>query len=139
MRSYLRNSPQAAARIVALTMLADGAPCRDELEAAERLDLYARLGLDAADWQRVMHACCEDLLTSTHLSWDRCCRVDEETLAHLAAEVEDPRLRQAVLGLCCAVANADGRVTDGEWVVLTAMLDQWGPQRGALGRIRKTS
>lgn len=48
MRTYPRNSPQAAARIVALAMLADGHVCRSEIEALERCDAAARLGLSRA-------------------------------------------------------------------------------------------
>ena len=136
MRTYRHNSPQAAARIVALAMLADGDPSAGELAAAERQDLYRRLGLDPGEWQRVMHACCEDLQVTPHLAWDTCYRLDERTLAQILAEVEDPRLRLAVLTLCCAVVNADGRVTDGEWVLLAATLEQWSLQRAMLRAVR---
>ena len=44
MRTYPNNSPQAAARIVALAMLADGHLCKTELDLLERMDAIARLG-----------------------------------------------------------------------------------------------
>ena len=37
MRTYARSSPYAAARIVALTLLADGYLCKTELDALDRL------------------------------------------------------------------------------------------------------
>ena len=44
MRNYPANSPQAAARIVALTMLADGYLSKAELDAMERHGGYRLLG-----------------------------------------------------------------------------------------------
>jgi hypothetical protein len=37
MRSYPRNSPEAAARIVALVLICDGHVCRSEVETLHRL------------------------------------------------------------------------------------------------------
>ena len=46
MRSYPRNSPEAAARIVALVLVADGHVCRSEFDALNQLDATGQLGLD---------------------------------------------------------------------------------------------
>jgi hypothetical protein len=56
MRSYPHNSPEAAARIVALAMLADGHLSKSEFDALERLNIYGRLGLGPADWDSVIVA-----------------------------------------------------------------------------------
>jgi len=45
MRSYPANSPQAAARIVALTVLADGDIGDAEIEWLDRLAVHEQLGL----------------------------------------------------------------------------------------------
>lgn len=126
MRSYPRNSPQAAARIVALAMIADGHPCKAELDALTRVDGHLRLGLDPAGLHAVMQTLCEDLLAAAHGSWSDACRIDPRTLAGVMAEIDDPRLRLKVLQLCLAVAEADGDVGDGESVVLSAVVEQWG-------------
>jgi tellurite resistance protein len=47
----------------------------------------------------------------------------------LMAEVERPALREAVLQLCVAIAEADGHVADGETLVLVAAVEQWGLQQ----------
>ena len=129
MRTYPHDSPQAAARIVSLAMLADGHLGQNELDTITRLPPQARLGLEPAAWRQVMHAFCEDLLATEPMAWADACRVDPRTLRHLLAEVEDPVLRQRVLQLCLAVAEADGWVSDGESAVLTAAVEQWGLQR----------
>ena len=128
MRSYPTNSPQAAARIVALTLLADGHLARSELDALERFGAHQQLGLDREDLHAVLHGFCEDLLHSAHLSWDEACRVDPRTLAQLMAEVDDPALRRKVLRLCLQVVQADDHVADGEAIVLGTALEQWGLQ-----------
>ena len=45
MRHYPRNSPQAAARIVALTLLADGHLSKAEVEVGQKVKRGDRLGL----------------------------------------------------------------------------------------------
>jgi hypothetical protein len=109
MRSYPTNSPQAAARIVALAMLADGHLCRREVAAIEALPGERRLGLSPEQWQGVMHGLCEDLLAS-HPDM---------------AEITSPPLREQVLSLCLAVAEVDQRFTDGEAWLLNAAVREW--------------
>ena len=45
MRSYPHDSPQAAARIVTLAMLADGAVSGAEIDALDRSGVHQQLGL----------------------------------------------------------------------------------------------
>ncbi len=129
MRSYPRNSPQAAARIVVLAMLADGHLAKAELELLERLGVARQLGLPEAELHAVLHAFCEDLLASAHLTWADACRIDPRTLAGLMAVVDDPALRRTVLNLCVAVAEADQQVDEAESIVLATAVEQWGLHR----------
>lgn len=128
MRCYPIDSPQAAARIVALAAMADGHLDRRELDLLERIGVHDRLGLTRADWHDVLHALCEDLLACTRLTWGDACTVDPLTLQHLLAEVHDPALRERVLALSLAAAEADAQVTDGEALVLAAAVERWGLQ-----------
>ncbi|WP_096669701.1 TerB family tellurite resistance protein [Polaromonas sp. AET17H-212] len=132
MRSYPRNSPQAAARIVALAMLADGSMCKKELDTFDRLDVDAQIGLDKAEFHAVVQTFCEDLLSAAHSSWSDMCRVDPKTLAELMAEIDSPELRRKLIGLCVTIVEADGRVADGESIVLVAAVEHWGLQREML-------
>lgn len=132
MRPYPTNSPQAAARIVALVMLADGQLTRTELGALDRLQVHARLGLDRAGMRRVIHEVCEDLLDEAHLAWTDTCRVTPRSLEQLMQEIEDPELRRTVIGLAVQLAETDGRIADGEEAVLVAAVEHWGLQREML-------
>ena len=132
MRTYPNNSPQAAARIVALAMLADGQISRSEIEVLDRLRCHEQLGLRPDEMRTVVHSLCDDMLSTAELTWATACQVDPRTLAILMAEIDDPELRLKVLALCVAVIEADGRVVPNEAIVLTAAVEQWGLQRRIL-------
>ena len=131
MRHAPRNSPQAAGRILALALLSDGHLSR-ELDMLDRLDTHTALGLDRTALHTVVHSFCEDLLSSRHLTWDGACQVDQATLASLMADIDVPALRQTLLRLCLAIVDADDQVADGESLMLTAAIDQWGLHRDML-------
>lgn len=132
MRHYHRDSPQAAARIVALAVLADRDIGDTELELLDRLAVHEQLGLDRSQLQTVLDNFCEDLLSSEQLQWSDTCPVDERTLASLMGDIEDPALRRKLLRLCIQIAEADTTVTDGETIVLTAAVEHWGLHREML-------
>jgi len=125
MRTYQTNSPQAAARIVALAMLVDGNLCKTELDALDGVDAHMQLGLLPAELHAVVHALCEDLLSTSHGTWGSACRVDPGTLAALMAEIDDPGLRAKVLRLCATVIAADEHMAEGETVFLAAVVGHW--------------
>ncbi len=126
MRSYPRNSPEAAARIVALVLVADGHVCRSEVETLQRLQIEGELGLAAGGFTQVMHTLCEDLLTTAYGSAATMCTIDESTLASLMAELDQPALQRAVLRLAAAAAGADRHVAEAEALVLTVARRHWG-------------
>jgi tellurite resistance protein len=132
MRAYPTNSPQAAARIVALTLVADGYVSSAELDALERVDAFRRLGITRPEMHLVLRDFCEDLLQEHQSAWTDACLMGRETIAQLLVEVDDPPLREAVLQVCVAVAEADGHVADGESLVLVSAAEQWGPHRQML-------
>ena len=132
MRTYPLNSPQAAARIVTLAMLADGHLSNTELDALDRLRAHQTLGLGRIEMHAVIHEFCEDLLSAMHLTWEDACRVDPRTIAELMGEIADPQLRQELLRICVAVVEADAQVTEGEAIVLTAAVEHWGLHRDML-------
>lgn len=134
LRNYHTDSPQAAARVVALTLMSDGHVGRAEVERLAALDAPSRLGLIEAEWQAVLHGLCEDLLACTSLGWTGTAEVDHGMLLQLLADVRDPGLRETVLDLCVAAAEADGRISDGEETVLVAAVEHWGLQARMLAR-----
>ena len=126
MRSYPTNSPKAAARIVALTLVADGHVDSVELDALERAGAHEQLGLTRGEMHAVLQDFCEDLLQSQPSHWAGACQIDPGTLNQLMAEVEDVAMRKTVLRLCVAVAEADSHVADAESIVLISAVEQWG-------------
>ena len=129
MRSYPVNSPQAAARIVALTVVADGDIGDAEIAWLDRLVVHEQLGLTRHELHAVLDTFCEDLLSSDQLKWADACPVDERTLADLMGEIQDPALRLKLLRLCVELAEVDARVDEGESMVLVAAVEHWGLQR----------
>ena len=104
MRSYPRNSPEAAARIVSLVLIADGHVCRSEFDAVHDLEASRELGLATGAVHKVIQDLCEDLLTSAYAGGSMLASVDEAALASLMAEVDDPLLQVKVLELAIAAA-----------------------------------
>ena len=129
MRSYPVNSPQAAARIVALTVVADGDIGDAEIKWLDRLAVHEQLGLARHELHALLDTFCEDLLSSDQLKWADACPVDERTLADLMGEVQDPALRLKLLRLCVELAEVDAHVDDGESSVLIAAVEHWGLSR----------
>lgn len=129
MRSYPTDSPQAAARIVALTVVADGDIGDAELQWLDRLAVYQQLGMNRHELHALLDTFCEDLLSSDQLKWADTCPVDERTLAQLMSEIQDPALRRKLLRLCVDLAEVDARVDEGESSVLVAAVEHWGLHR----------
>lgn len=118
MRSYSLNSPQAAARIVALVLTADGHVCSSEERALERLDIAGELGLAPAQFAQIVQTLCEDMSVGHMPLGSTSGPVDPNMLATLMNEVDDPVLRRKVIRLCLAVAVADDHLADGEITLL---------------------
>ncbi len=132
MRKYPQNSPQAAARILALTIIADGDLDKAEFALLDELAVHELLGLEYDVLHTVVDTFYADLLSSKQLAWSDVCPVDEHTLAELMGEIDDPALRRKVLGLCIKLAEADGHVAEGESIVLVAAVEHWGLHRHML-------
>ncbi len=129
MRSYSTDSPEAAGRILAMMLMADSGPGKAEFDLLKQHDAAGQLGLQPERLHAVLREFCDDLLAGSDYSWAHACRVDERSVASMLAEVQDRHLRERLLKLCIAVAEADGRIEDGESSLLTAAVEQWGLQR----------
>ena len=125
MRTYPCNSPEAAARLVALVLIADGHVCQSELDALEQSEAAHELGLQPDFMAEIVQTLCEDLLLGAYASGSLLANVDDDALASLMAEVTDPVLRRRVLRLAVAVANADRHLAEGEVLVLEAARRHW--------------
>jgi uncharacterized tellurite resistance protein B-like protein len=126
MQSYPPNSPQAAARIVALTVVADGDIGDAEIAWLDRLDVHEQLGLARPEFHALLNTFCDDLLSNGEVNWADPCPLDERTLADLMGEIQDPALRLKLLRLCVELAAVDARLHEGESLVLAAAVEHWG-------------
>ena len=125
MRSYPHNSPEAAARIVALVLISDGHVCSSEFDILKRLGAERELGLEPHLLPHIVHTLCEDLMMSGYATGSLLGNVDDSTFASLMAEISDPALRRKVLRLSLAAARADGHLADGEAMVVEAARHHW--------------
>ncbi|MBN8488141.1 MAG: TerB family tellurite resistance protein [Burkholderiales bacterium] len=128
MRSYPIDSPQAAARILALTATADGLVDPAELDWLDRHGVHQALGLSRSSLLALLAAHIRELREVGHWVDPDICPFDERTLADLMAEIQDPTLRRRLLGLCVALAQADEFVAEAESAVLVAAVEHWGLQ-----------
>lgn len=125
MRSYPHNSPEAAARIVALVLISDGHVCSSEFDVLKQLGAERELGLEPQLLPHIVHTLCEELLASGYEMGSLMGNVDDNALASLMAEISDPALQRTVLRLSLAAARADGHLADGETLVVEAARHHW--------------
>ena len=128
MRTYPQNSPQAAARIVALAVLADGHPSKIELDVLDSLRAVEQLGLETDGLLAVIRGVCEDLLCAPTRASEATSLLSPATLAVLMAEIESPELRLRVIQLCVAAIAADKQLMHGEAQFLASAAEHWGLQ-----------
>jgi uncharacterized tellurite resistance protein B-like protein len=125
MRTYPTNSPQAATRLLAMALVADGNYSMTEIRALDRLEAPRRLGLPADEIKAVIDQFCQDLLNAAHGEWTGSAQIGDATRQALMREVQDPALRVQIMELCEAVALADGHLAEGEADMLDAMVKAW--------------
>lgn len=125
MRSYPINSPEAAARILALVLISDGHACRSEFETLNQVDGVRHLGLDPQKLPGIVQTFCEDLLMEGFDGRSILSRVGDGLMASLMAEVDDLHLRAQVLRLATLVAHADKHLSEGETAMIAAISGIW--------------
>jgi len=125
MRSYPRNSPEAAARIVALVLVSDGHVCRKEYDTLNQIFAARDLGLDPQDMPGIVQTLCEDLLMEGFDGRAVLSHVGDNLMASLMAEVDDARLQGQVLRIAASAALADKHLSDGETAMLDAIIRHW--------------
>ncbi|MFL9991255.1 TerB family tellurite resistance protein [Paraburkholderia sediminicola] len=125
MRHYDCNSPEAAGRILAACLLSDGHLSLTELEALDRCGMERRLLLNRSRLLSIVQTLYEDLTRCGYLSWSDVCQVDPETLAWLAADVQDRQLRRDIIDLCNEAITADRSYCDREADFLRLLHNAW--------------
>lgn len=125
MRSYPTDSPQAAARLLAMALVADGNYSLTEIRALDRLQASQRLGLKPTVLKDVLDTFCEDLLCAAGGRWTGSADMDETVRQQMLGEVQQPALRAQVVELCQAIVQADGHEAEGEAALLDTLIRSW--------------
>lgn len=126
MRHYPSDSPEAMGRLVALSLMADGAIDASELKQLDHTDTIRRLGMNEASFDRVIHEVCDDMLTSAHRTPAGQLELDVENIDLLLGEVQHPLLRKQLLRMMLDVVNADSKLSGGEAVLVAEAMRFWG-------------
>ncbi len=138
MRSYPHNSPEAAARIVALVLISDGYVCSSKFDILRQMGAERELGLEPYLLPHIVHMVCEELLLGGYETGWLMGNVDDSALASLMAEISDPAPQRTVLRLSLAAARADGHLADGEAIVMEAARHHWQLFDGAKSSLLAT-
>lgn len=126
MRHYEPDSARAAARILALTLLADGGVHRAELESLMRTRVLRRLGLDDAAFEHIVHEYCDDLLSRSNYLDGLRMQPPDEVIQTLLDDIRDERLQDALLQAMQDIVAADGVETGAEIALLAGAVRKWG-------------
>ena len=125
MRRYPTNSPQAIARMIALTVLADGAVSRRELSSLVRYEMHQRLGLDEKAIQTVLDDFARDLYEFGVPVWDHSGGLHPLVIQCVLDDVTDLQTRAEIYQICRDVAEVDSHLSNGEQAVLQLTSSQW--------------
>ena len=126
MRHYPSDSPESMGRLVALTLMADGAIDASELKLLDRKDTIRRLGLNHERFDKLIHELCDDMLLSAHRTRSGQLELDPENIDLLLAEIQHPMLQKRVLRMMLDVVNADRKLSGGEAVLVAEAMKFWG-------------
>lgn len=124
-RNYPTDSPQAAARMVALALMADGNVDRRELLLLERQQVLNRLGLDHEQFDAIYYDYCTDMLGSARRHDSGGLELDAGNIRKILGEIQDPRLQKKLLRVMLDIVNADHRLTASEAALISQALRHW--------------
>ena len=126
MRAYPPDSPDAAGRILALTMIVDGKLAVSELAALDSSKILDHIDIDLARFQSMLQDLCDDLLSSQS---NDAVQLDDAAIDRVLAEIAHPDLRRQLLDAMWQIADADNWLADAEAVLLTRASTAWSAER----------
>lgn len=125
MRHYAPDSPEATARIIALTLLADGAIDLSEIESIKRYRIFENLNLSQRLFDEVVHGFCEDMLVVSHRSHSGQIELDRDTARLLLSDIRNNDLQHKVLRAMLDIVNADTKLSGSEAIVVAEAMKLW--------------
>lgn len=130
MRTYPNNSPQAAARLLALTIIADGGVPPAEISTSAQARILELVPVDEQQFKNVLHDLCDDLLATTYHG---VVQIETELIDRLLMEITYADLRRSLWTAMWQVADADGWLADAEAVLLSRAAVVWRAETGFTG------
>jgi uncharacterized tellurite resistance protein B-like protein len=124
MKTYPKDSPEAIARVLAMTMITDATLDDRELEIMDRLRLYDMLGLTKAEFAHVVKAYCDELVAAGSPD-GKVDLMDRPRIDAVADLVEDPARRVAVAQMMLNIIKADDTLHTTELTLLRYILARW--------------
>lgn len=124
MKTYSKDSPQALARVLAMTMIADAKLDDRELEIMDRLRLYDVLGLTKAEFSRVVKEYCDEVVAAGSPQ-GKVDLMDRARIDAIADHVQDPARRMDVAQMMLNIVTADGTLHQTELALLRYILTRW--------------
>lgn len=129
MRSYLINSPEARARLLALAMVVDGHLAPSELRVLEESPVLQELGIDWTLFTVVLDELCEDMLDSTVR--DGAVEIGPALQDELLDEITDTAVQRRLLVAMLDIVEADARVAHGERLLVNRAGQRWMVEEAA--------
>jgi uncharacterized tellurite resistance protein B-like protein len=125
MKRYAKNSPEAVARVLAMTMVTDARLDDRELDIMERLGLYELLGLTRREFSEVLRTYCDDVVAAGSAD-GRVNLMDRTTVDAVLDAVDDPARRLQAATMVLNIVKADEDFHDAELALLRHILERWG-------------
>lgn len=122
MRPYPTDSPQAVARLLVMTVIADGESTPLEVAEAYRFAMLEHAAIQETVFDRVLDELRDDLPTTP----DGLMKVEKDMLDQMLAEISLPDLRLKVWNAMWKLSYADEKLADGELALLLLATSTWG-------------
>jgi len=131
MKTHPTDSPEALARILALSIIVDGHVNPAELRALHGAPFLEQAGVDADIFDRAVHELCGDLLRGAARRPGGLVEVDAATLDRLLDEIGDPLLQVCMLRTMQRIVQADGLLDERESLLIKRAARRWFRQPDA--------
>lgn len=128
MKSYIPNSPEAMARLVAMMIVTDAHVDNREIAVLDTLKAYDALGLSREDFMRVSRDYCSQLVEEAEEFGD--VPLLDPNRADAVIDLVDVKEKRLIVAkLLLAVLNADMDHDDFELILFEHILDRWSLSR----------
>ncbi len=130
---YATDSPEALARLLALTMMCDASFHPLEVGKLDALDAYRAIGLSRDAFLTIASECFDEQMMSMREN-DRTELVDDDSVDDALDALRSVNQRGLAYRLVLALLPADGRLAPPELALLQRLIDRWQLDRTTLER-----